>query len=199
MKNTVYTIKFAPPALDRGEILRYAGVRGDAPEIRALLDECIAEAEGKFRYTVCYTEFPIKREGGALNIGFTVTQSSALAKNLSGCESIVLFAATVGLEIDRLIARYSTLSPTKALLLDALGGERIESLCNSFCKDIATKKSAQGKVLRPRFSAGYGDFPIEEQVKIFAALDCPKRIGVSLNESLLMSPSKSVTAIIGIE
>lgn len=199
MKSTVYTLTYAPPALDRGEMLRYAGARGDAPEIRALLEECISEAEGRVRYTVCYAEFPIKREGGALDLGFTSTESSALAKNLSGCESIVLFAATVGLEIDRLIARYSSLSPTKALLFDALGGERIESLCNSFCRDIEAKKRAEGKVLRPRFSAGYGDFPIEEQVKIFAALDCPKRIGVSLNESLLMSPSKSVTALIGIK
>ena len=199
MKSTVYTMSFEPPELDRGEMLRYSGARTAVPEVQELLEECIAEAEGRFTYKVCYAEFPIKREGGVLDLGFTSTASSALAKNLSGCEGIILFAATVGLEIDRLIARYSAVSPTKALLLDALGGERIESLCNSFCRDIEAKKRAEGKVLRPRFSAGYGDFPIEEQVKIFAALDCPKRIGVSLNESLLMSPSKSVTALIGIK
>ena len=51
---------------------------------------------------------------------------------------------------------------------------------------------------RPRFSPGYGDLPINMQKDIFAALDCPRKIGLSLNESLLMSPSKSVTAIIGV-
>ena len=44
----------------------------------------------------------------------------------------------------------------------------------------------------------YGDLPLEMQKDIFNVLDCSKRIGLTLNESLLMSPSKSVTAIIGI-
>ena len=197
MKN-VYTLTYNAPVLDRAEILRYAGVRTDAPEIQKLLEECIAEAEERFTYKVCYAEFPIKREGELLDIGFTSTPSASLGKNLRGCESILLFAATVGLEIDRLIARYSSISPTKSLLFSALGAERIESLCNSFCKDIEEKNRAEGRSVRPRFSAGYGDFPIEEQLKIFAVLDCPRKIGVSLNGSLLMSPSKSVTAIIGI-
>lgn len=199
MSNTVYTLSYDEPPLDRGEILRYAGVRGDAPELCGLLEECISEARGRLVYKVCYAKFPITKEGELLNIGFTSTSSSDLSKNLRDCDSIVLFAATVGLEIDRLITRYSSISPTKALIFQALGAERIESLCNSFCRDIKTKKKAEGRSVRPRFSAGYGDFPIEEQRNIFAALDCPKRIGVSLNESLLMSPSKSVTAIIGID
>ena len=53
-------------------------------------------------------------------------------------------------------------------------------------------------VIRPRFSPGYGDLPIEIQKDIFRALDCPRRIGLTLNENLLMSPTKSVSAIIGI-
>lgn len=51
---------------------------------------------------------------------------------------------------------------------------------------------------RPRFSPGYGDLPLSAQREIFAVLDCGKRIGLMLNDSLLMSPSKSVTAFVGI-
>ena len=40
--------------------------------------------------------------------------------------------------------------------------------------------------------------PLEKQKDIFALLDCNRQIGISLNESLLMTPSKSVTAIFGI-
>ena len=36
------------------------------------------------------------------------------------------------------------------------------------------------------------------QKDIFKVLDCERKIGLTLNESLLMSPSKSVTAIVGI-
>lgn len=53
--------------------------------------------------------------------------------------------------------------------------------------------------LKPRFSAGYGDLPLEVQKDIFRVLDCPRKIGLTLNDSLLMSPTKSVTAIVGIE
>lgn len=196
--NTVYIRSYAAPDWNRKEILRYAGVRGDAPELDALLRDCLEEIEPRLVYGVCYREFPVVRYGSYLDLGFVKTESEGLKKNLLGCEEIVLFAATVGLGIDRLIARYATVSPTKALLLQAIGAERIESLCDEFCREIAQEKAREGYVTRPRFSAGYGDFPLEAQREIFAVLDCPRKIGLTLNESLLMSPTKSVTAIIGV-
>ena len=63
---------------------------------------------------------------------------------------------------------------------------------------LAEEHARVGKRTRPRFSAGYGDLPLGVQREIFAALDCPKHIGLTLNDSLLMSPTKSVTAIVGI-
>ena len=138
------------------------------------------------------------QSGASLDLGFTVTHSRDLQKNLKGCCRIILFGATVGLELDRLIARYGRLSPSKALCFQAIGAERIESLCNVFNDEIDEIFREQGMYTRPRFSPGYGDLPINMQKDIFAALDCPRKIGLSLNESLLMSPSKSVTAIIGI-
>ena len=80
--------------------------------------------------------------------------------------------------------------------MQALGAERIEALCDAFCDSLISEK---GVLLRPRFSPGYGDLPLEVQKDIFSLLECHKRIGVSLNESLLMSPSKSVTAFVGLE
>jgi len=53
-------------------------------------------------------------------------------------------------------------------------------------------------VLKPRFSPGYGDLPLETQREIFDVLDCSRRIGLMLNDSLLMSPTKSVTAFVGV-
>ena len=113
--------------------------------------------------------------------------------------SVIFFAATLGIELDRLISKYSVLSPATALLLEALGNERIEALCDCFCEDMRVSREAFGEILRPRFSAGYGDLPLEYQRKIFTLLDPPSRIGLTLNDSYLMSPSKSVTALIGVE
>ena len=109
-----------------------------------------------------------------------------------------MFAATVGVGIDRLITRYSIVSPARSLMLQAIGTERAEALCDLFCREIAEEKAREGSVTCPRFSPGYGDLPLELQKDIFAVLDCPRYIGVSLGESLLMSPSKSVTAIVGV-
>ena len=177
----IYTKTYPAPSFDRREILRYAGVRGDAPEIEALLEECLNEAADKLTYKVCYGEFPVSV--------FDTVESEALHKHLEGCENAVIFAATVGIGIDRLIARYASISPTKSLLFQAIGAERIEALCEAFNSEFDGG----------RFSPGYGDLPLEFQKEIFNLLDCPKRIGLTLNESMLMSPSKSVTAIIGVK
>ena len=125
-------------------------------------------------------------------------RSTSLAKRLAGCSRAVIFAATVGAQLDRLVTRYSAVSPAKALLLDTIGTERVEALCDTVCAELASKYASEGLLVRPRFSAGYGDIPLSMQKDIFAVLDCPKKIGVSLGEGLLMSPAKSVTAIVGV-
>lgn len=198
MVNTVFVRAYRAPDFNKKDILRYAGVRGDAAELYALLQECLDEVESKLVYHICYREFAVTHYDSYLDLGFIKTESVGLKKNLYGCESIILFAATVGMEIDRLIARYATVSPTKSLLFQAIGAERIESLCDAFCREIDEEKAKIGFQTRPRFSAGYGDLPLETQKEIFAVLDCPRKIGLTLNQSLLMSPSKSVTAIIGV-
>ena len=186
----------APPKNER-EILRYAGSAGASSEdILSLVSDCLAEVQRFAEYKVCYAELPISISDDVCDLGALSVRSSHLAKNLASSESVILFAATVGVGIDRLIAKYSSLSPARALILDAIGAERIESLCDAFCKEY---EKEHGVKLAPRFSAGYGDLPLEAQKEIFSLLAPQKNIGLFLNSSLSMSPSKSVTAIIGIK
>ena len=84
-----------------------------------------------------------------------------------------------------------------ALAVSALGSERVEALCDEFCNRLATEKGEGVKVYQ-RFSPGYGDLPLEVQRDIFALLSPERAIGVTLGDGLLMSPTKSVSAIIGI-
>lgn len=196
MQHPVCFRSYSAPEFDKKEILRYAGVKNCDEALVKLIDECIAETDGKLDYKVCYREFPISEKDGILDLSFTETKSEDLKKNLNGCSEIVLFAATIGIGIDRLITKYQTVSPVKALLFQAIGAERIESLCNVFNGEINERKKPLKT--KPRFSPGYGDLPIELQKDIFGVLDCPKYLGLTLNGSLLMTPSKSVTAIIGV-
>lgn len=186
---------------NKKEALRYFGyTKGEIKqeEIDTLFEECILEAMNACEYRVVYSEFPISVKESEIDLSFTQTKSSSLSKNLKDCDKVVAFAATVGIGIDRLITRYEKVSPIKAYAFQAIGAERVETLADAFNREITEKYKGLGEYTRPRFSCGYGDFPLEKQRDFILALDCQRKIGVTLNESLLMSPSKSVTAVIGI-
>ena len=184
---------YLPAPFDKREIFRYAGCKEGNEGLDALLEECLSESERAFSYRVCFRVLTIEEFFSIFG-----KESKALSKRLLGCDYAVVFAATVGLEIDRLMAKYANTAVTKTLFLQAIGAERIESLCEAFCADVKTQAEEKGYFARPRFSAGYGDFPLEKQTELFALLDCGRKIGVSLTDSLLMTPTKSVTAVIGL-
>ncbi len=183
---------------NKKEILRYSGCKSCNDEINGLIESCLEECKDKCIYKVSFREFNISFDKDTLDLSFAKVNSKGLKKNLDGCFKIILFAATVGIDIDRLIMRYSRSNPAKALIFQAIGAERIEALCDAFNEDMRQDFLKQGLYLRPRFSPGYGDLPLALQKDIFRVLDCQRKIGLTLNESLLMSPSKSVTAIIGV-
>lgn len=186
---------FDEPPFNEREILRYAGCRQEEVETLKLVRSCIKEAEDIFSYKVCYTKAPVTVKDDDCDFGAFCVNSKNLAKNLSGCREAVIFAATVGVGIDRLITRYTRLSPARALIFQAIGAERIEALCDAFCNSMETEFGS----LRPRFSPGYGDVPLTVQNDIFELIDPSRKIGLCLNDSLLMAPTKSVTAFAGIE
>ncbi len=190
----IFTKTYSAPPFRKSEILRYSGTCKATSEIEALMEECLKEADGIFTYKVCYGVFPLSKKGDEVDLSFTKAPSKSLSKWLENAHSYILFGATIGIELDRLISKYSRISPSKALMFQAIGTERIEALCDVFCADM---KKDYGNITA-RFSPGYGDFPLEIQKEIFAVLDPYRKIGLTLNESLVMSPSKSVTAIVGI-
>lgn len=187
--------KYQSPPVDMREILRYMGCAKQNEEALTLAKECLEKCENTLLYNVCFDEFPISLCENGVIFPFAKIPSLSLLKHLDGYEKAVIFAATVGIGLDRLILKYSRLSPSYALAFQAIGTERIEALCDTFCDDL---KSQKGQISM-RFSPGYGDFPLQFQSEIFKVLDCNKKLGISLNSALLMSPSKSVTAIIGVK
>lgn len=185
-------LKFSPtlPSPDRDAVMRYARGKRDAAT-DALLDEVIREGLPAVDARLCYLETAVRVDGDRVLFDGCEAESRDLAAHLAGCRRAVLFAATVGAGADRLIARAERLSPAKALLLDAFFTERVEALCDAF--------TARYNDPFRRFSAGYGDLPLAFQREMFRVLDCPRAIGVTLGDQLLMMPTKSVTAIVGVK
>ena len=193
MNTTIYIKSYKAPDVDVREALRYAGMRAEDEAVERELIAAYAEAMPVLSYRVCYVRLDVD----APFVRRLIESSVSARERLCEARSVIVFLATVGVGIDRLIARAAVGSPARALLFDAIGAERVEALCDEFCREMA-KECAQKSITR-RFSPGYGDISLEFQRDIFELLDGHRSIGVALCDSLLMSPSKSVSAIIGVK
>ena len=194
MSTTVLIKEYSEPKISEKEIFRYIGASSDDESVKALVNDALSEVRAELSYRACYCELSLSVNEDICDFGIFKAQSRLLAKNLCGCSRALLFAATVGHSIDRKIMKYGALSPSRSLAFQAIGSERVEALCDEFEREV----SQCYKKTRPRFSPGYGDLSLEIQREIFKALDPQKHLGIFLRESLVMAPSKSVTAFIGI-
>lgn len=186
-------------AWNEREILRYLGHRGqEIPEnLERLIRECQRELEQTAVPRVLWKEYPFRIQEHVLDLGCFRTESRNLEGNLKDCERVILFAATLGSGVDRLLGRYGRLQMSRAVVLQAASVAMLETFCDGENEKLKQEYQAKGWYLRPRFSPGYGDLKLECQKPLVEALELPKRMGVTLTDSLLMAPSKSVTAVIG--
>lgn len=183
------------------EILRYLGYgRHEAKEqVLVLIEACVRELERAAVPKSIYKEYPLSFYGEeGIDCCAFQTCSKALKKNLKDCQSMLLFGATLGTGVDLLLHRYNRLQMSKAVVLQAAAAAMLEDYCDQMNEELEKKYEEKGLYLRPRFSPGYGDFSLECQPALLGCLEAGKRIGITLTDSLLMAPSKSVTAVIGI-
>lgn len=194
MPVSLYMPVLPPP--DRGEIFRYMRCPKPDDAVEALLTGCLEKALPCLSPRVAFAVFDIETTADGVRFPFGAWESRSLQEHLAGCEKALLFGATLGVGLDRLIAR-SSVDAAAALCYQAIGTERVEALCDAFCGEQKAIWAEVGCEMIDRFSPGYGDWPLPAQADVFRFLDLPRRIGLTLNESYIMSPSKSVTAIVG--
>lgn len=183
------------------EILRYLGYKAkDVPDpaVLSLIGEMAGVLAEQMEPGRVFRIFPVEGvKEGQVDLGFSVIHSRDLAKNLEGCSQAAFLAATLGSRTERLVQRYRRMQMSRAVVFEAVCTEAIERYCDG-CEEEIRRMLGPGWGLRPRFSPGYGDFPLEYQRELLGVLDAAKRIGLTLTDSLLMAPSKSVTAVIGV-
>lgn len=195
------------------EAIRYLGYGRSAVDenILAMIADSFRELDGCAAARSVYRIFGMdvcRRETGArhsekenvgyLQIGTMVVKSGSLARNLLGCREVVIFGATLGPAVDVLIRRYSLTEMARAVVLQACAAAFLEEYCDQMQEELGKVLAKEGKYLRPRFSPGYGDFDIHHQEEILRMLDTPKKIGLTMTDSYMLTPTKSVTALIGI-
>lgn len=188
--------------IDKKEVLRYLGCKKTQvieETILSLIDSCIEELKSTVSMKSIYSIFDLSIKGYSIQIGDTFfIESKNLSKNLKECEKIILFAATLGSQPDLLMKRYTLTDMTRVAVLQAAAAAMIEEYCDKCQKKIEQEQEKKKLYLRPRFSPGYGDFDIKYQQQMISILDCPRKIGLTLTNSFILAPSKSVTAVIGL-
>ncbi len=201
----------------RKEVYRYLGYRKDAPDENAAseIEACIADLEACASPRGVYEKFPLETgnvyndqstcgacvagaDDNVLHTAGMEIKSKDLAKNLKGCTAVYILAVTIGPGPDMLVKRAEVGGVYRAAVYQAAGAAMVEEWCNIVNKKIIDEAAKDGLAVRPRFSPGYGDLSLELQTSISRILNMPKNIGVNLLDSLLMTPTKSITAFAGV-
>lgn len=184
---------------DIDEALRYLGVPAPAPAaLRERAQHAADELSRAVRPRWVWRVFPLFQTDGGFDLpgtGIALTGNTARTM-LSGCDGTVVLACTLGAQFDALLRTEQARDMSGAVILDALGSALVEAGCDAAQEEFAPR--LPGKFFTDRFSPGYGDLPLDLQPALCGLLDTPRRLGVTVGESLLMNPCKSVTALIGI-
>jgi hypothetical protein len=129
-----------------------------------------------------------------------VFESKGLSKMIGDCEEIILMGATAGNDVMKSIGEDTEANQlTRGVILDAVASEMVDAsldwIVDYFNRDLRRENK---QLTKRRFSAGYGDFILENQKIIYDTLQL-ERIGIQINENYILIPEKSVTAIAGIQ
>jgi len=184
---------------DYGEILRYMGHSGDADErLEALISLCLEKLSSVCDLRSVTAQLPCVINDCRITIGSMEIESGNLAAHLNNCANVFVFAATLGSGVDRLIAQRVKIDSAEALCLQSCAAVQIENYCGSIERELFNQINCDDIRLRPRFSPGYGDFDIKHQTDLLRILQAQKRIGLSETNAHMLTPLKSVTALIGV-
>lgn len=188
--------------LRKDEILRYLGYQGSEIPIQTerLIEGGIVETLGLVRPKYTYRRYMVAEEVGGIRVegcGLFLP-GGAIRKHLAGCREIYLLCATVGMFVDKNIRLKMVMEPAAGVVLDSCASVAVERVADAAEKQIEEEVGAEGRHITWRFSPGYGDFPLSVQRDIVEELDTYRRLGVAVGEDMLLTPSKSVTALVGV-
>ena len=184
---------------DRIEVLRYMGTPPEQAneDLLALVDTCAGQMLSAAQPRWCYRVFPIRFDNVGVHLeDGTLLPGQALKDHLKDCDRVVVLCATLGAQVDILVRQAECSDMLRALALDCCASALAEQLCDRAEQQIhAVYPNCHSPF---RFSPGYGDLPLEVNAPLLNLLDAPRTIGLCATASHLLTPRKSVTALLGL-
>ena len=189
---------FSPNMKETARYLGYSRTVSPDQDVSGLMEKAADEMAAIMKPQAVFEVFDLTVGlESELSFADVSLHSRDLSRNLAGCSKVALLAATLGPQVDALIRRHSSTDPVYASILQATGPMYIEELVDLVNEEIKKIAASQGLKTKPRYSPGYGDVSLEVQKDFFRLLPCT-RIGLTLMDTLIMAPEKSVTAFVGL-
>ncbi len=183
------------------DALRYMGIPKGKEDLEVVkkVNTVYQELEKIAVFKTVHELVPITQSSeGVYFEGTTLTiKSQDLSRLFSQCSEAYLLAATLGQEVDRCINLRQKLDMFEALVLDTCASVLVDKVCDDWEKDIQ-QELKPGEFLTMRFSPGYGDVSLECQGELLTILNTKRRIGLTLTQTNMLFPTKSITAFIGV-
>lgn len=191
---------YNPPltALDKEEVRRYAGLRPAADFPEHYLEEACADGLLHARPRAVWKIYAYAAATREI-IGEPPLRLSgdAIGAHLSSATEVAVLAVTIGSELEKAVSNYFADGDyTRGLLLDAAGTTAVEAAADAANDLIAAQAARLGFTALPRFSPGYGDWPLTDQPAVVALAG--GGIDLTVTASAMLVPRKSVTAVIGL-
>ncbi|WP_293710073.1 vitamin B12 dependent-methionine synthase activation domain-containing protein [uncultured Parabacteroides sp.] len=128
----------------------------------------------------------------------TLQPGRRISGYMAGASEVALFICTAGAAFTDLSQAYQQNGDfLEAFVVESIGSATVENAMDKVQQRLEEEMAGQGKKITNRYSPGYCEWPLSGQRELFAYIgDHPT--GITLNESCLMQPIKSVSGIIGI-
>ena len=193
-------MQFAPTDRNITDALRYMKVPPTVrdEEMTRTVRGAFVNLEGCISPRCVWGRFGVAHFDGGIVLEGAEIHSKNIARLTEKSDECILLAATLGHEVDRQIALAQRKNMLEGVALDACASVRVDAYIDEYVVNEIVPSLRDGESLTHRFSPGYGDLSMSVTEEIIAVLDATRRIGLSVTRSLMMTPMKSVTAIIGL-
>ena len=183
-----------PETADLRQAARYLGAPGEPDEqTLTLLRRCAPPLMAACRARAVYRQLSTAdlAQAGLL-------QGQDIARHLAGCTGGVLLAVTLGPGAGGALRRAGIGDVAAGAGTDALASALAEQAADAAERLLVQHYQGQWLYLTGRYSPGYGDWPLAVQPLLARLLDTPRQIGLCVQENCLMTPRKSITALLGV-
>ncbi|MBQ2897937.1 MAG: methionine synthase [Clostridia bacterium] len=186
--------------IDKNEVLRYLGYKNQqiSDDLHQKIDFLIQNAAETLKPKAVWDIFqPEFSEKVILKNTCLQFEGQDIFNHLKGAKKVAVMAVTLGIGAERAILKYQHTDMVSTVISDAVFDAFIECVADETEQQIKELAQKEGLYINSRYSPGYGDFPLNTQKMIISALNCEKKIGLTVTESDILVPRKSVTAVIG--